>query len=213
MENKKIAKIFILIIVLITFLVLAMLISSRIKSGKVVDNKSILSAEPGILETYPLAMKYVKVFAADKDGKKTEVTGSVVWTSNNPEEVSVSNENPIKGQIVAQKKGDYSIKAQYNGSEVNVPVKVATAEMKISCKAIPPEAKVGQTVTWIMFFDKMGTPRYEYSMTGSDGLDTKDSVSYIKYKTPGEKTVKMKAIDYAGTEAEVTCPPYIVSAK
>jgi hypothetical protein len=224
MENKKITEIFILIFALLIVVVLGVFIFKNIESSKKAsDNESAtntsasansLIAEPAILETYPLDMKYVKVYLTDAKGNKSsEVTNSVSWTSDQPDMVAVASADPIKGQVVAQKEGNYSITAAYQDKEVTIPVNVEKAVLKIYCKADPVSAKVGQKVTWIMMFEKIGTPRYKYSIIGSDGLNGKEGLATITYKTPGVKNVQMKAIDYTGTEASVTCDPYIVSAK
>lgn len=221
MENKKVAKVLILIVVLLTFSVLAVLIFKRVGPSNVADNKNVfvgtsvsaLVAEPAILETYPLEIKKIKVYLTDKNGGKSEVTNSVLWTSDKPELVDVSNADPIRGQVVAQKEGSYSIKASYQGKEITIPVKVSKSELKIVCKADPPTAKVGQKVVWVMMFEKIGTPRYTYSITGSEGLNGKEGLATITYKTPGTKNVQMKVVDSLGTEAAVACDPYEVLAK
>ncbi len=64
-----------------------------------------------------------------------------------------------------------------------------------------------------MYFEKMGTPRYTYRITGSDGLDSREPFVDIIYKTPGQKTALMEAVDYTGTKASVECDPVTVYEK
>ena len=222
MENKKIAKILIVIIVLATLGLLVFFFKKSLTNGNkniVSQNTQLLSeensiiAEPAVLETYPLNLENIKIYSLDKNGNKSEITNLVKLESSDENLIFVSNTDPIRGQVVAQKEGDYSIKASYQGKEIEIPVKVKKAELEIFCRVYPQTAKVGDKVTWTMMFRKMGTPLYTYSITGSDGLDSKNPVASIVYKTPGKKTVKMEVVDYTGAKAEVECEPYEVLPK
>ena len=141
-----------------------------------------------------------------ENGQEKDVTKEADWGSKDPSIIYVSNVPENKGEITGQKIGKTTIFAQYKDKGATKDIEVKRAELKIHCEVSKTRAKVGEDIRWIIIFDKMGVPWYEYKISGDGGLNSEHPLAVYQYFQPGKKHSKVWAKDRAGTTAEAECP-------
>ena len=175
-------------------------------------NQSLKIVAPeGIdLNNFPPAIPIqLKLILEDGTDQGRDVTREADWGSADRGVVYVDNGN-AKGEANGQKPGETVIFTKYKNMGATANVKVVRPELKISCRMNKKEAKVGEMVNYIIWFDEVGTPSYQYEIEGDDGFESDRAVDAYAYKTKGVKKVKMHVMDSMGTEAETECPPLLV---
>lgn len=178
-----------------------------------IENRGTPKGTLGNLRVEPTEIKAnignkvdIKVFG--RDGQ--DVTRNAKFFSSDEDLAFVATLENIAGQTTLHKTGQGSIRVEYDGRSTDIPVSVTAAPLSIICRPHNPTAKVGEVVTWEIWFPQNGTPRYAYHVYGDDGLDTPAPVSDHTYKTPGQKNAQADVTDSTGLTAHAECSPVTI---
>lgn len=212
--------------ILIIFLVVGLFFVIRLfwLSG----NISTLVISPPSLEVREGNLKKFSLHF-DPDGPEgskpdEEVTQDASWHSSDIKVVSVSDAQPIKGEVLARVPGSVTITALYRGIETSASVTVIPAMIDIACFPPKKEVKVGDTAVWVAMFPHHpgeghedshdhGAGRYTVTWSGTDVKSTDSingSILVKKYLTRGQKKAEVEIVDYKGNKARRICEDSII---
>lgn len=139
--------------------------------------------------------------AAEKD-----VTDVAVWSVENPDMAFVSSAAPLTGEFMAREPGVTKVRVLYDETiDFSAPVTVTPAVMEVRCYSKPTRARVGEDVSWVAGFTKLGVPYYTYEWSGADGLTGDTPILLKTYTTRGTKTAHVYVKDSVDTKGEAEC--------
>lgn len=152
-----------------------------------------------------------------------EVTQDASWHSSDIKIVSVSDAQPIKGEVLGRTAGSVTITASYRGIEAFAFVTGIPAAIDIACFPPKKEVKVGESAVWVANFphhpgegedsDNHGVGRATVTWSGTD-VKSDDyihgSVLVKKYLTRGQKKAEVEIVDYKGNKARRICEDSII---
>ena len=140
--------------------------------------------------------------------KEQDMTKNAIWSVSDVAIAYVGQDDATRGVIVASKFGNTTAKAELAGSVRSIDISVTRPPFSALCKPIGSgQVARGEQVDYVAQYTNLGVPYYTYEWSAPENQKSMEIIPRFVFKNAGEKVVRTKIQDAAGSQIEITCEP------